>query len=50
MVVIALSSFAANNFGRFIGAVHAEWLDDGRKMRLLKPFAYVSLTELPCAE
>jgi hypothetical protein len=29
-----------NHFGHFIGTVKAEWLDDGRKMRLLEPFAY----------
>jgi hypothetical protein len=28
-------------FGRFIGAVRTEWLEDGRRMRLLEDFRYV---------
>jgi hypothetical protein len=31
----------ASPFGRFEGRVVAEWLPDGRQMRLLEPFAYV---------
>lgn len=31
-------------FGRFIGKVVAEWLPDGRQMRLIEPFAYESPT------
>lgn len=32
---------AAQGFGNFIGKVVAEWLDDGRKMKLVEPFAYI---------
>ena len=32
---------SAQVFGSFIGKVVAEWLDDGRKMRLVEPFAYI---------
>ena len=31
----------ADSYGEFVGTVKAEWLDDGRKMRLLEDFAYV---------
>lgn len=31
----------AQNLGKYIGAVQTEWLDGGRKMRLLAPFAYI---------
>ena len=31
----------AAEFGEYIGSVKAEWLDDGRKMKLLEPFRYV---------
>jgi len=33
--------FFAQNYGRFIGNVKAEWGPDGRNMILLEPFAYV---------
>lgn len=45
-LVIALAALmvalapAPNDFGHFIGTVKAEWLDDGRKMKLLEPFTY----------
>jgi hypothetical protein len=29
------------DFGHYIGSVQAEWLDNGRDMRLLEPFGYV---------
>ncbi|MGB7623659.1 MAG: DUF1353 domain-containing protein [Terriglobia bacterium] len=32
---------AAQGYGSFIGKVVTEWLDDGRKMKLLEPFAYI---------
>jgi hypothetical protein len=38
-LIVALAP-AKNEFGHFIGTVKAEWLDDGRKMRLLEPFVY----------
>jgi len=31
----------AQEFGMFVGSVQSEWLDDGRRMRLLAPFAYI---------
>ncbi len=31
----------AQGFGSFVGKVVAEWLDDGRKMKLVEPFAYI---------
>jgi hypothetical protein len=31
----------ASEYGTFIGTVKAEWLDDGRKMKLLEDFLYV---------
>ena len=31
----------AQDFGTFVGAVRSEWLEDGRRMRLLAPFAYI---------
>jgi hypothetical protein len=31
----------SESFGSYIGKIVAEWLDDGRKMRLLDDFAYV---------
>lgn len=31
----------AQSFGSFVGKVVAEWLDDGRKMKLVQPFAYI---------
>ena len=31
------------NWGRFEGRVVAEWLDDGRDMRLVEPFVYVDV-------
>lgn len=31
----------AENFGHYIGRVQAEWLENGRDMRLLEPFGYV---------
>lgn len=36
----SVQAFAAD-WGRFVGRIVAEWLDDGRKMRLLEPFSYV---------
>ena len=33
------------NWGRFEGRVVAEWLDDGRDMRLVEPFAYVDAAD-----
>jgi hypothetical protein len=35
----------AESFGRFVGNVVAEWLDDGRKMKLVVPFVYVDPDE-----
>ena len=32
----------AASFGEFVGKVVAEWLDDGRKMKLTQSFAYIS--------
>ena len=30
----------AQDLGNYIGNVQTEWLEDGRRMRLLSPFAY----------
>ncbi|MBQ0944320.1 DUF1353 domain-containing protein [Ideonella sp. 4Y16] len=35
----------AQDKGRFIGSVQAEWLDDGRNMKLLKDFFYIDSKE-----
>ncbi|WP_284447057.1 DUF1353 domain-containing protein [Fluviibacter phosphoraccumulans] len=32
----------AQNYGSFVGAVVAKWLDDGRRMELTEPFSYVA--------
>jgi len=32
---------ADENYGYYIGRVRAEWLENGRDMRLLEPFAYI---------
>jgi Protein of unknown function (DUF1353) len=45
LLFFVASGFAASGYGRFVGTVQAEWLEDGRKMRLLKPFAYVDQFE-----
>jgi hypothetical protein len=37
---ICSASLASNDFGRFVGTVVAEWLQDGRQMKLLRPFEY----------
>ncbi len=34
-----------SNWGRFEGRVVAKWLDDGRDMRLVEPFAYVDAAD-----
>jgi hypothetical protein len=36
----------AQEFGMFVGAVRSEWLEDGRRMRLLAPFTYIDPTGL----
>jgi hypothetical protein len=44
-----LNSLPANsqeNFGRYEGTVQAEWLDDGRQMKLLADFAYIDPNEI----
>jgi hypothetical protein len=33
----------AQDYGRFEGTVRAEWLQDGRNMKLLEPFSYVDV-------
>jgi hypothetical protein len=40
---IAVNPVASNvpNYGKFVGTVKVEWLDDGRRMRLIEPFMYV---------
>jgi len=43
-VILALSwtaQCAAQNSDYFVGKVVTEWLDDGRRMKLVEPFAYV---------
>lgn len=40
-VSVATPVASAQEFGRYVGTVQAEWRDDGRKMRLLVPFAYI---------
>jgi len=42
LILVGLPGSAqAAQFGNFIGSVVAEWLTDGRKMKLVEPFAYV---------
>ncbi len=36
---------AGGEWGRFEGRVVTEWLDDGRDMRLVEPFAYVDAAD-----
>ena len=38
---VALSTHQATPFGRFQGTVATEWLDDGRRMRLLRDFRFL---------
>src|SRR5216110_1473807 len=38
---VALSTHQATPFGRFQGRVETEWLDDGRRMRLLQDFRFL---------
>ncbi|VVO40710.1 DUF1353 domain-containing protein [Pseudomonas fluorescens] len=43
-LIITLSAdsvLATENYGHYIGRVRAEWLENGRDMRLLEPFGYV---------
>lgn len=42
----ALCPAFAQQFGTFVGTVQSEWLEDGRSMRLLAPFAYIDPTGL----
>ena len=44
LVALALSTTAVRateDYGKYEGTVQTEWLDDGRKMRLLSDFSYV---------
>lgn len=41
IVLFFAATCFAQSFGSFVGKVVAEWLDDGRKMKLVEPFAYV---------
>jgi hypothetical protein len=34
-------SITQDNFGTYVGKVQTEWLDDGRKMKLLSDFSYI---------
>jgi len=47
LLVTLLASSVANgeSFGRFVGNVIAEWLDDGRQMKLVADFAYIDPAE-----
>src|SRR5687768_12025993 len=40
VTLFPVSSYAAG-FGDFVGKIVAEWLDNGREMRLLEDFAYI---------
>lgn len=41
-VVLAATASAslAQDYGKYVGTVQTEWLEDGRRMRLLAPFSY----------
>lgn len=41
LLLILSMPLAASEYGKFIGSVKAEWLQDGRKMKLLEDFSYV---------
>lgn len=41
IALLCAKTCCAQGFGSFVGEVVAEWLDDGRKMKLVEPFAYV---------
>jgi hypothetical protein len=45
MLSICAWAASAPEYGRFIGKVQTEWLDDGRRMRLLSRFSYVDPDE-----
>src|SRR2546426_12134788 len=40
MLPLVLTAAQATPFGRFQGVVQAEWLDDGRRMRLVADFGF----------
>jgi hypothetical protein len=41
-IALSLSSpCVAQDYGTFVGKIVAEWLDDGRKMKLIEPFSYI---------
>jgi hypothetical protein len=46
LALLAPGRGEAESFGRFIGSVVAEWLDDGRKMKLVAPFTYIDPGEV----
>jgi len=39
--LLQISIVGAQNFGRFVGTVKAEWIKHDREMRLLEDFAYI---------
>jgi hypothetical protein len=47
--VAACSSGRQAQFGHFVGDLETRWLDDGRKMQLLKPFSYVDAAQVEWA-
>jgi len=40
-LVIGGSAFGADVFGKYVGRVVTEWVEDARKMKLLEDFAYI---------
>ncbi len=38
---LTCSAAMADEWGTFVGKVKVEWLEDGRRMQLLEPFAYI---------
>lgn len=46
LALCSLPGQTRENFGHYDGVVQAEWLDDGRKMRLLADFVYIDPNEI----
>lgn len=44
IALLWVATACAQSFGSFVGKVVAEWLDDGRTMKLVEPFAYIDPT------
>ena len=41
LIIIFTSCVLVESYGKFVGTIKAEWLDDGRRMKLLTNFSYI---------